>query len=189
MSGMVTVGPSPFRDAMNLPTIESRMISDRALLSRRRVSLHPQIGANTMRRSGVICLLIYAIAPAMAQSIVGDTFAGISGTFAGIIGMAIVLACIALYFLPAIIGGSRHIDASGALFLVNLLFGWTVLGWFLCLIWAGSGATRAQDAFFERATSQPGTDPAAGTACREAYAKERARLDHEAEQKARGKST
>lgn len=134
-----------------------------------------------MRWPGVICLLICSIAPVMAQSSVGDSGAAIAG-------LAIVLACIALYFLPAIIGSKRRINASGALFLVNLLFGWTVLGWFLCLIWAASGATRAQDAFFEKAASQPGTDPTADTAYREAYAKERARLDHEAAQKARGQS-
>ena len=41
---------------------------------------------------------------------------------------------ILLYFLPTIIG--RHkADATG-IFLVNLLFGWTVIGWFIALIWA-----------------------------------------------------
>ena len=41
---------------------------------------------------------------------------------------------ILLYFLPAIIGRHKH-DAAG-IFLVNLLFGWTVIGWILALIWA-----------------------------------------------------
>jgi hypothetical protein len=39
-----------------------------------------------------------------------------------------------LYFLPAIIGRHKH-DAMG-IFIVNLLFGWTVIGWIIALIWA-----------------------------------------------------
>ena len=39
-----------------------------------------------------------------------------------------------LYFLPAIIGRHKR-DATG-IFLVNLLFGWTVIGWIIALIWA-----------------------------------------------------
>ena len=135
-----------------------------------------------MRWLGVIGLLICSSAPAAAQSSGDD-----SGAI--MLGLAIIAACLAFYFLPAIIGSRRRINASGALFFVNLLFGWTVLGWFLCLIWAASGATRAQDAFFERAASQPGNDSTADAAYREVYAKERARLDHEAAQRDRGRSS
>ena len=134
-----------------------------------------------MRWPGVIGVLICVGAPAMAQDSTRDTVGAI-------VGLAIALACIAFYFLPAIIGGKRRINASGALFFVNLLFGWTVLGWFLCLIWAASGATRAQDAFFEQAVSHPGADPTDDAVYREAYAKERARLDHEAARKERGRT-
>jgi len=41
-----------------------------------------------------------------------------------------------LYFLPAIIARNKR-DASG-IFLVNLLFGWTGIGWIVALIWACS---------------------------------------------------
>ncbi len=41
---------------------------------------------------------------------------------------------ILLYFLPAIIGRNKR-DAAG-IFLVNLLLGWTVIGWIIALIWA-----------------------------------------------------
>lgn len=57
---------------------------------------------------------------------------------------------LALYFLPLIIGNNRHLRAQFALFLVNLLFGWTLLGWFACLIWAATGNTREQDAYYRR---------------------------------------
>lgn len=39
-----------------------------------------------------------------------------------------------IYFLPAIIG--FHSKYSAAIFIVNLLVGWTILGWALTLIWA-----------------------------------------------------
>jgi len=41
-----------------------------------------------------------------------------------------------LYFLPTIIGRDKA-DVIG-IFVVNFLFGWTVIGWFIALIWACS---------------------------------------------------
>lgn len=111
-----------------------------------------------------------------------------TGTGVGVAVLALVGLCLFLYFLPSIIGISRGINADGALFFVNLLFGWTVLGWFICLIWAATGATKAQDAFYRKAAAQAGPDPTADSIYQEAYAKERARLDYEAEQRARGQS-
>jgi Superinfection immunity protein len=136
------------------------------------------IGDKAMRWLGAICFVICFGGPAMAQRNGSDTGAGIAG-------LVLVVLCLVIYFLPALIGSKRRISASGALFFVNLVFGWTVLGWFLCLIWAATGATRAQDAFFEKAAAQPRADPTADRAYQAAYAKERARLDHEAAQNAR----
>jgi Superinfection immunity protein len=41
-----------------------------------------------------------------------------------------------LYFLPAILG--RHKRDAAGIFLVNLLLGWTIIGWIIALIWACS---------------------------------------------------
>jgi len=41
-----------------------------------------------------------------------------------------------LYFLPTLIG--RHKADVMGIFIVNLLFGWTVIGWLIALIWACS---------------------------------------------------
>jgi hypothetical protein len=41
-----------------------------------------------------------------------------------------------LYFLPTIL--ARHKAAFLGIFLVNLLLGWTVIGWLVVLIWACS---------------------------------------------------
>ena len=54
--------------------------------------------------------------------------------------MEIILSCIGLmacgffYFLPAIIG--RKKKNASTLTLCNLFFGWTAIGWIVCLIWA-----------------------------------------------------
>jgi hypothetical protein len=39
-----------------------------------------------------------------------------------------------LYFLPSIIGRDKHNATS--IFLLNLFFGWTGIGWIIALIWA-----------------------------------------------------
>ncbi len=42
----------------------------------------------------------------------------------------------AFYFLPAIIAGARRARHFGGIFLLDLLFGWTVIGWLGTLFWA-----------------------------------------------------
>lgn len=56
--------------------------------------------------------------------------------------MEVILAIIifalifCFYFLPAIISAKRNTKHCNAITLVNLLFGWTILGWIAALIWA-----------------------------------------------------
>jgi len=45
-----------------------------------------------------------------------------------------------MYFLPTIIG--RDKSDAGLIFLVNLLLGWTVVGWIVAFIWACAADTR-----------------------------------------------
>jgi hypothetical protein len=44
------------------------------------------------------------------------------------------VVCLALYFLPTIIGW--HKRNAGAIFVLNLLLGWTLVGWIIALVWA-----------------------------------------------------
>jgi len=48
-------------------------------------------------------------------------------------------ALIALYFVPAIIARSRHHQSGAAIAVLNLLLGWTVIGWIGALVWSLSG--------------------------------------------------
>jgi hypothetical protein len=43
---------------------------------------------------------------------------------------------VALYFLPSIIAAVRHTHNSTAILLLNLFFGWTMVGWFVALLMA-----------------------------------------------------
>ena len=55
----------------------------------------------------------------------------------------IAFACgLAMYFMPAIIAHHRRHLSSGAILLLNLLLGWSIIGWIVCFAWACSGATR-----------------------------------------------
>lgn len=56
--------------------------------------------------------------------------------------MLFFFGMILLYFLPAIIAHNKR-DFT-AIFLVDLLSGWTVIGWVVALIWACSAETRPQ---------------------------------------------
>ncbi|HWC97984.1 MAG TPA: superinfection immunity protein [Candidatus Sulfopaludibacter sp.] len=52
----------------------------------------------------------------------------------GIFALFLLCAGIAFYFLPSIIG--RNKTNSGAIFVLNLLLGWTLVGWVVALVWA-----------------------------------------------------
>jgi hypothetical protein len=68
-----------------------------------------------------------------------------------LVAMLLALAILVpLYFLPAIIGRKRQVTHSGWLFVVNLLFGASGVGWLVCLLWAVCGQTQAQDAYWRR---------------------------------------
>ena len=46
------------------------------------------------------------------------------------------LLFLTLYFLPALIAAIRRAQHGLAIGLLNLLLGWTVIGWLAALIWA-----------------------------------------------------
>lgn len=41
-----------------------------------------------------------------------------------------------VYILPSIIAACRDTQNFRWIFIVNVFFGWTVIGWFIALIWA-----------------------------------------------------
>ena len=60
-----------------------------------------------------------------------------SGEDAGALAALFIVAGLAaLYFMPAIIAFNRHHRNKGAIFALNLLAGWTFIGWVGAFVWA-----------------------------------------------------
>ena len=80
----------------------------------------------------------------------------IAGGIAALGGFFIVpfIAGVLFYFIPFIVGHSRSVQNRTLLFLVNLIFGWTVFGWFACLLWAVLAQDGVQRAVYRRMLSE-----------------------------------
>ncbi len=48
-----------------------------------------------------------------------------------------------VYFLPSIVARYRGHMSAGAIFALNLLAGWTALGWLIAFVWSLTGNTHA----------------------------------------------
>lgn len=47
-----------------------------------------------------------------------------------------------IYFIPYLISCLRSHNNCGPIFVTNLVFGWTVIGWFVALIWSITDNTK-----------------------------------------------
>lgn len=52
--------------------------------------------------------------------------------------MLILTALIVLYFLPSIVAKHTHNKRFNAVFILNVVAGWTVIGWAIALVWAST---------------------------------------------------
>jgi hypothetical protein len=50
----------------------------------------------------------------------------------------------ALYFLPALVAALRNHHQATAIGVLNLLAGWTVLGWVLAIVWAFTAVQKGE---------------------------------------------
>lgn len=50
-----------------------------------------------------------------------------------------ILCSVIFYFVPAIVAGLRDHRSVWAIFVLDLLLGWTVLGWIVALVWSFTG--------------------------------------------------
>jgi hypothetical protein len=61
-----------------------------------------------------------------------------------IVGFGAIIIFFAAYFLPSIIAGKRQHRNTTPITLSNLFFGWTIVGWLVCLIWSTSSNVAAE---------------------------------------------
>lgn len=54
----------------------------------------------------------------------------------GAAGVALIIVFFIVYFLPAIIAKNKRKENENKIFINNMLYGWTVIGWVICLVWA-----------------------------------------------------
>jgi len=52
------------------------------------------------------------------------------------VALGVTLVFVAMYFVPALVAVLQNHPQSLGIFLVNLVFGWTVIGWLGCIAWA-----------------------------------------------------
>lgn len=52
---------------------------------------------------------------------------------------------LAMYFLPTIIAFIRGHASKWAIFLLNIFLGWTLLFWFIALLWSASNSGGSQN--------------------------------------------
>ena len=57
------------------------------------------------------------------------------GTETGVIWVLLIIAAL-LYLIPTYCAASRGHNNTAPIFLTNLIFGWTGIGWIVALIWA-----------------------------------------------------
>src|SRR3954453_14436541 len=50
--------------------------------------------------------------------------------------MRLLLPAALAYVAPTIIGWQRRVAGAGALAILNVLLGWTGVGWIVCMLWA-----------------------------------------------------
>jgi len=84
----------------------------------------------------VCCLVLAAVVTVFANHLLAVLLAGYTPDPRWIV-LAVVIVP-PLYFLPAVLAASKKHPHGLELFLVNLLLGWTLVGWFACLVWAAA---------------------------------------------------
>jgi len=63
-----------------------------------------------------------------------------------VLGFVLFFCAVVVYFLPGLIADHRGRDSAGTIAVLNLLFGWTVLGWLVLLIVAFTGRSARERA-------------------------------------------
>ena len=59
-----------------------------------------------------------------------------------VIVLLIVLVVGGLYFIPTIVALMRDHPSKGGIIVLNVLLGWTLIGWVVSLAWAASSTGR-----------------------------------------------
>jgi hypothetical protein len=59
------------------------------------------------------------------------------------LGVVLIILGVILYWVPSIVAGTRHVRNLGSVIAINLLVGWTLVGWVVALAMALRTVDRA----------------------------------------------
>ena len=90
------------------------------------------------------------------------------GTFGMVVFLAVVVA---VYFIPNWVASARKHPNANAIFVTNLLLGWTIVGWVVALVWAFT-TIKPQEVATEKAPEVTLEDTKACPFCAETIKKE-----------------
>ncbi len=62
----------------------------------------------------------------------------------GVLGVIIVVVVFQVYFLPTIVARNRKHNDESAIFVLNLLAGFTIIFWVVALVWACNDNNKKQ---------------------------------------------
>jgi MYXO-CTERM domain-containing protein len=88
-------------------------------------------GRSLFCKTAAVTIPFLSVASAACASQAADQPSGTGAAFAALVLVALAFF---LYFLPAFVG--RRKQNFGAIFVLNLLLGWTLIGWVVALVWA-----------------------------------------------------
>jgi 4-amino-4-deoxy-L-arabinose transferase-like glycosyltransferase len=54
------------------------------------------------------------------------------------LGLVMVVIALFFYFIPTVVAMSKNHRNTGAIFTLNFLLGWSVIGWVVALVWANT---------------------------------------------------
>jgi hypothetical protein len=70
-----------------------------------------------------------------------------------------LLVVFCIYFLPTLVAATRDRTNSGAIFVLNLFLGWTLIGWVVAFIWSVAADEKANAVPRRKADSQRPAPP------------------------------
>lgn len=69
--------------------------------------------------------------PAAAVSLAASSDSGNA-----VVGFAFLAVLLGMYLIPAFVASGRKHRQTGAIWVLNLFLGWTLIGWVIALVWA-----------------------------------------------------
>jgi hypothetical protein len=76
--------------------------------------------------------------------VLADASSAAASALSLLLGFVLLAGLIVAYFVPTILANRRHTVNVGAVAVINVLLGWTCIGWIVALAMAAGGMTHGQ---------------------------------------------